>query len=411
MTDLGTRALARFGLRTVLVAAVALAAVVVAAGWFVVHLLRGGEYTITARFPATPGLYAGNSVDILGVPTGHITAITAKASYVEVRIALPDDVKVPAGAKAVVLAPNPVSDRYVELTPSYTGGPVLPHGAVIDLKDTVVPLELDQVFSSVDTFARTLGPSGANKDGALTDVLHAFAQLADGRGADVHDAITQLAAALPALTDNPDALAKLVTGLDRLTSTLAQRHDEIDSVDRDLASVTTQFADDRQLIATAIANVQRGLASVTTFLRTNRARIGSSLRNLATTVSAIMSEQQALIKTFDVAPLGFQNFNRAITLHGPCPTATGRPLGCPALYARVILGPGTPGVVTTYCGQPFNSVLAVLAFNSPVNLAAVRRGDALDTLCAAEAGLIQKRASPPGAPPVPDLQLSTYVGR
>lgn len=411
MTDVFSRAVDRFGIRTMVVVAVVAVVALVTAGYVVYNSITEGEYEITAQFAGTPGLYADNSVDILGVPTGHIVSIKAKPKYVEVKLALPDHVKIPADAKAVVVALNPVSDRFVELTPAYTGGPRMKSGTTISLKDTVVPLELDDIYNSVDTFANALGPKGANKNGALSDVLHAFAKLANGQGGDVHQAIAKIAAALPALTAHPDDLSKLINGLDKLTGTLAQRNDAINSVYDDLDTVTSELAGERQTIASAIANLQRGLQSVGQFITQNQANIGSSVRDLTTTVSAIMSEQKALIQTFDVAPLGFQNFDRSITLHGPCPTPNGKPATCPGVYARAILGDGLPGLIAQYCGSPLNSVIAILAYNSPINGVSVgRRGDALDTVCAAAAGLDQKRPAPPGAPPIANLQLSSYVG-
>jgi hypothetical protein len=51
-----------------------------------------------------------------------------------------------------------------------------------------------------------------------------------------------------------------------------------------------------------------------------------------------------------------------------------------------------------------------MAANSPVQTPVFRKGDALDTVCAAAAGLDQNREAPPGAPPLADLELAKYVG-
>ena len=44
-----------------------------------------------------------------------------------------DGVKVPADAKALIIAPNLVSARFVQLTPAYTGGAAMADGAEIGL--------------------------------------------------------------------------------------------------------------------------------------------------------------------------------------------------------------------------------------------------------------------------------------
>jgi phospholipid/cholesterol/gamma-HCH transport system substrate-binding protein len=392
--------------RLVLLAAAGLTAVIVLVTALYAVFSGPDEYHITAQFPETPGLYSDNAVDILGVPTGHIDSVTPHAGYVAVVISLPTSVKIPASAKAVLVAPNPVSDRFVELTPPYTGGPTLQHGATIPLSRVVVPLELDQIFSSIDNLSKSLGPAGANKDGELSAALHAMAQLASGNGAAVHQAINTISAALPALTQHPEELKQLITGMDSLTRTLATHDQTINSLYGDLATVTQQFAAERSTIASAVTNLQSGLAEVASFIKTNQANLGSSIKGLTTTVGAVMSEQKALIQTFNTAALGFQNFNNAVEPDGPCLSATGAPHNCPTLWGRIDLPSNAAQIVNEYCGDNVaESMIPILAATAKLGTAT-----ATDTGCGAELGLVQGRSGSPGAPKTPDLDLSHYLG-
>ncbi|MDT4920594.1 MAG: phospholipid/cholesterol/gamma-HCH transport system substrate-binding protein [Pseudonocardiales bacterium] len=393
--------------RTKLVAAVAGALVVVLVGGFLVYrgFIHQETYKITARFAATPGLYSGNTVDVLGVQKGTVESLTPKPHYVEVVLTLPTDVKVPADAKAVLMAPNPVSDRFVELTPPYTGGPTMADGAVIDLTDTVVPLELDSIYASLDNLSTALGPEGANAHGELSGLLHSLAGLANGNGKYLHQVIDRVAAALPALTAHPEDLANLVRGLDQLTGRLASHDDAINTLYGDLASATGQLADERATISAAISNLQRALAEVVTFLRRNRGHIGSSVHNLDTTIAAVLAEQHALIQTFDTAPLGFQNFNRAIDPNAPCLSADGAPNNCAALWGRIDTTSGASDLIKAYCGKVSDSLAPIILWN--LGLA---NATATETACGAEVGLLQGRSGPPGAPQQPDLDLTHYLG-
>jgi virulence factor Mce-like protein len=396
---------ARFGRRALITATATLAVFVALAFTLYYVFVQQDTYRITARFTATPGLYPSNAVDILGVPTGKIDSVTPHAGYVDVVLSLPTTVKIPANAKAVMMAPNPVSDRFVELTPAYTGGPTLKPGSVIGLPDTAVPLELDSIYSAVDSLSKDLGPGGANAHGDLSAVLHAFANLANGNGADLHAAIEQIAAALPALTQHPDQLKQLITGLDQLTGKLVTHDSTINALYDDLANATGQLADERSTISAAISNLQTGLAEVAQFLKTNQAHIGSSVRNLNTTLAAVMAEQHALIQTFDTAPLGFQNFNRAIDLNSPCLTPTGAPNNCAALWSRVDTSAQAGVLVNTYCGNEADSLFPIILSN--LGLA---KATATDTACGAEVGLLQKRPGPPNSPKTPDFDLTHYLG-
>lgn len=408
MTDIASRLVGRFGTRPVVAAAIAAVVALGVIGYVVYGALQEDTYQVTAQFRETPGLYPDNNVAVLGVPEGKIVSVTPHADYVDVVMSLPVSVKLPASAEAVLMAPNPVSDRFVQLTPPYTGGPTLRHGATIPLNRTAAPLELDQIFQQVDNLSKLLGPSGANQNGQLSQVLHAFADLANGNGQKVHDALGTLAAALPALTEHPDDLKNLVDGLDQLTRTLAQHNSTLDAFYGDIAQATTMLADERQTIASAVSNLQQGLAEVAAFIKANRAAIGGSVQNLTTVVSAVMSEQQSLIQTFDVAPLGFQNVNRAIDPNTPCPTVDGTGGGndCAALWGRIDFTHDEMAIVQQYCGPSvLNPLLNILASNAKLSPAR-----AVDTACAAEFSALQNRTPSPGAPNSPDLDLSKYLG-
>jgi ABC-type transporter Mla subunit MlaD len=255
----------------------------------------------------------------------------------------------------------------------------------------------------VDDLARTLGPSGANRSGDLSAALHALAGLADGTGHDAHDAITAIAAALPALSAHPERLRTLITGLDRLTTTLAGRNSTIDSLYADLADATGTLSDERGTLAAAINNLQSGLAAVSAFVRAHQQELGSSVRDLSTAVAAVSAQQQALINTFDTAPLAFQNFNRAIDTSAPCPGRTGT---CPALFTRLDFTRDAAQIVRTYCGDNvLMSMLPILEYSATHS-----GGSAKDTLCAAEIGLLQGRTGVPNAPSAPDLDLAHHLG-
>jgi hypothetical protein len=115
-----------------------------------------------------------------------------------------------------------------------------------------------------------------------------------------------------------------------------------------------------------------------------------------------MQEQDYLIKTFDTAALGFQNFNNAVDPDVPCVTKAGN---CPALFGRLDVTSDAAEIVKRYCGDSIiYSMLPIMAYS--VGLA---KGDPLDTLCGAEIGLLQGQPGAPQAPHSPDLDLGHYL--
>jgi phospholipid/cholesterol/gamma-HCH transport system substrate-binding protein len=399
----------------VFAAAGLVALLVVVAGAVVTwrHVFGGASRTLTARFTSTPGVYVGNRVNILGISKGEITKITPHGTYVEVRMSLPADLKIPARAKAAILAPNPVSDRVVELYPPYTSGPVMRDGALIPLTRTAVPLSIDAIFSNLDKLAKGLGPNGANKNGALSNVISSAAALTRGTGANLRTTLNAISQALPAFTSNPARLKVLLTSLDRLTGLLAAHDSTIDSVFDAVTTATSQIAGERKTIESAIVNLQSALVEVVRFVRANRAHLSSSLKHLLVTSQALISDQSALRKTFSTAALGFQNFNRTIDLDAPCIGEPGRT--CPAAFARVDLPIGSGAITSTYCRDlittfvPFlTTIPGVKNVNQALRLLA--QPTTLDSDCLAQHALVDGwDSSSPGAPALPNLGLSEFL--
>ena len=190
----------------------------------IVALVTGGAspMTISARFATAPGLYPGNSVDILGMPVGKVTEVTPGPSSVTVVMQVPAGTPIPAGAEALLMAPQVVNDRYVQLNPAYNGGQRMQDGAVIPTSRTAVPISVDEIVDSLDQLAVALGPNGANAHGALSDFVASSAHAFGGDGAALHSTLISLGR--PSTRSRPRAHALLMEGTARtLTATLHHR--------------------------------------------------------------------------------------------------------------------------------------------------------------------------------------------
>ncbi|MBN7552024.1 MCE family protein, partial [Mycobacteroides abscessus subsp. abscessus] len=139
------------------VAAVA-AAIVGACVYYVKSQLD--HITLTAQFDNASGLYESNVVAVLGMPVGKITKITPQSGYVDVEFTVDKDVKVPVDVQAVTLSTSILTDRQVELTPPYRGGPTLQDGDTIGLDKTKTPVEFDRVLGMLDKLSVSLKGDG-----------------------------------------------------------------------------------------------------------------------------------------------------------------------------------------------------------------------------------------------------------
>ena len=175
-------AMSRLSLNPKIVAAVVAALLVV--GCLLLFTKDEPKRTVTAHFPRAVSVYEGTDVRILGVNVGHVTAVIPEGNSVRVEMEYDAKYDVPADAKAAIVTPTLVADRFVQLTPAFeTGDKVMADGADIALPDTGVPVELDRIYASLDDLTVALGPNGVNKDGTLDHTLAAARKAFEGNGA------------------------------------------------------------------------------------------------------------------------------------------------------------------------------------------------------------------------------------
>src|SRR6478672_8278924 len=71
--------------------------------------------TLVAVFTNATGIYPGDEVRISGVKVGTIDSIEPDVAQANLKLRIDRNVSVPADAKAVIVAQNLVSARYVQL--------------------------------------------------------------------------------------------------------------------------------------------------------------------------------------------------------------------------------------------------------------------------------------------------------
>jgi phospholipid/cholesterol/gamma-HCH transport system substrate-binding protein len=298
----------RLGLLPRLVAA--LVAVALAAGGYA-FWPRHQQVQVTGQFSRAVGLFPGSDVRILGVQVGEVTEVTPKGDRVEVKFHFDRKYKVPADAKAAVVAPSLVSDRYVQLLPAYTSGPVMRSGARIGLDRTAVPVELDRISASLDDLLVALGPTGANKDGALAQALDTGARNLDGQGQKLHDTTRDLSRALETLSGGRGDLFGTVKNLQAFTTMLATNDDQVRRLNTDLATVSVQLEGERDDLSAALKNLAVALSEVSSFVHDNRAGLTTNLRQLASVTGTIAKQRDALAETLTNAPVAISNLQNA----------------------------------------------------------------------------------------------------
>lgn len=265
--------------------------------------------TVTAHFPRAVSVYEGTDVRILGVGVGEVTAVIPEGNSVRVEMEYDAEYDVPADAKAVIVTPTLVADRFVQLTPVYTEGPVMADGADIPLPETAVPVELDRIYASLRTLTRALGPNGVNADGTLDNLLRAGRKALDGQGARGNEMIRELSLAAKTFGEGAGPLFDTVSNLATFTETLAENDQLVRAFIKDLAGVSRVLADESEELDAAVASVARAVGTVEGFVRDNREALVRDVEAMTSVVSAIDSERENLDTALRIAPVALGNLH------------------------------------------------------------------------------------------------------
>jgi virulence factor Mce-like protein len=273
-----------------------------------VPFLGGGPtHRITAYFATAIGVYPGSDVRVLGVKVGSIESIEPIGDRVKVEMKVDEDVDVPAAARAIVIAPNLVSDRYVQLDPAYSGGPKMADGGSIDVADTATPMELDQLYDAVRKFSGDLGPQGLNARGALSDVIRVGAANLGGNGKALNTTIADLGKASQTLADSSGDLYATVANLNEFSKMLRANDGQIRLAENQLAEVSGFLAADRDELGAALRELARALAEVKGFIGDNREALKKNVGKLADVTQVLVDQRASLAEILDTAPLLTQN--------------------------------------------------------------------------------------------------------
>ena len=271
----------------------------------------GGVRTVRAEFPSTVSLFEGSDVKIMGVRVGEVTSVVPRGTSVLVEMEYDEQHALPADVEAVIVSPSVIGDRFVQLTPAYDGGPRFTDGDTIPLESTAVPVELDEVVASTRDLVTALGPQGANRDGALADLIKVASGVLDGQGASLRQSMSDLAGASGTLAEGAPELGRTVGHAAGLTRELAEYDAAVRTFDARLARVARGLAAERDGLSELLSSLAVSLGQVEDFVRTNRRSLTRNVASLRDVARMLRLEQRAISQVLTLAPLGFTNLVQA----------------------------------------------------------------------------------------------------
>ena len=259
-----------------------LVVVLVAGTGFVVRQTAFKPQTILANFSSATSLYPGDDVRIAGVKVGTIRSISPQPDSAVVTLDIDHDVRVPADAKAVIVAQNLVAARYVQLAPLYRSGePRMTDGAVIPRERTAVPVEWDEVKTQLSKLATELGPDTTLSTSSMGRFIESTADAMDGNGAKLRQTFAQLSQLARILSDGSADVVATIENLQTFVTALRDSGDDIVLFQDRLSTFSTVLADSRSDLDAAMSELAIAVGEVQRFVagtRDKTSRAGAAPR-------------------------------------------------------------------------------------------------------------------------------------
>ncbi|ORX00066.1 mammalian cell entry protein [Mycolicibacillus trivialis] len=357
------------------VLAVTITVLALVAGFVGLQLYRKlTSNTVVAYFTATNALYAGDIVQIMGVPVGSIDKIEPAGDQMKVTFHYANKYKVPEDASAVILNPTLVASRVIQLAPAYTGGPTLGDGAVIPVERTQVPVEWDDLRKEVTNLVEELGPQEGKPDdmGPVGDVIDSLADGLAGKGQQINKTLTNLSTALTALNEGRGDFFAVVRSLALFVNALHQSDQQFVALNNNLAQFTTNLSNSDRELADAIEQVDRLLPTLRGFLDENTEVLTHDVQNLYNVTTTLVQPEplDGFETSLHVYPSLQGNLNgiyhpvNGAIVQVPVVTNFANPMAfiCSAIQAGSRLGYQESAEL---CAQYLGPILDAMKFNFP----------------------------------------------
>ena len=285
-----------------------IALIAVLVGGVYVLSSSGNSRSVVGYFTSAVGLYPGDQVRVLGVPVGQVDTIEPRPSDVKITMSVSKDVKIPKDAQAIIMSPNLVSARFIQLTPAYTGGAVLPDGGSIALGRTGVPVEWDEVKESLTKLAVQLGPTTGSMQGPLGRAINQAADTFNGNGESFHNALRELSQAAGRLGDSRSDIFGTVKNLQVLVNALSASNEQIVQFAGNVASVSQVLADSSRHLDNTLGTLNKALSDIRGFLHENNSTLIDTVNNLNDFAKTLSDQSENIEQVLHVAGPGIANF-------------------------------------------------------------------------------------------------------
>jgi phospholipid/cholesterol/gamma-HCH transport system substrate-binding protein len=234
------------------------------------------DYTVSASFAESGGIFSGAEVTYRGQPVGRVGQLKLLDDGVQVDLDIDKKYKIPNDLLAVVANRSAIGEQYVDLQPRRDGAPYLQDRSTIDRKDTAIPIDTTELLLNLDQLVNSV-----DKDSLRTTVRE-LGEALKGKGSDLQKIIDSSGKLIDIADANVLQTIKLINDGDTVLATQVASGDAIKTWAKNLALLSDTLVSSDKNLRAVIDQGSLASTEVTGLIRDNSADVAVLLGNLLT---------------------------------------------------------------------------------------------------------------------------------
>jgi phospholipid/cholesterol/gamma-HCH transport system substrate-binding protein len=240
------------------------------------QLLFDDDYTVSASFVESGGIFSGAEVTYRGQPVGRVGELKLLSDGVEVNLDIDKKTKIPNDLLAVVANRSAIGEQYVDLQPRRDGAPYLQDRSKISRENTAIPIDTTELLLNLDQLVNSVDKK------SLKTTVQELGDALRGKGTDLQKIIDSSGALISDADANILQTIKLINDGNTVLATQVESGDAIKTWAKNLALLSDTLVSSDTNLRSVIDNGSAASQQLTGLIQENRADIAVLLGNLLT---------------------------------------------------------------------------------------------------------------------------------
>jgi phospholipid/cholesterol/gamma-HCH transport system substrate-binding protein len=229
----------------------------------------------SAVFTDAANVISGDEVRFAGVRVGTVKGVSLYHGHeAKVSFTVADDVAMTTTTKVVVRYRNLIGQRYLAIVDDGPDGAALPKDTVIPVTKTEPALNLTTLFNGFKPLLSGLNPDDVNR------LSYELVQVLQGEGGTIDTLFRQVGTLTNTLADRDQLIGRVIDNLDATLGPVAQRDQHLSALISNLQQFLTGLSQDRQAIGSSLDSIDRLTGATASLLRDARPALAADIRHL-----------------------------------------------------------------------------------------------------------------------------------